>query len=83
VTSKDVEADKQMIVECDGHEFHERTKEQASRDKERDRALQSAGFLVFRFSGADIWRDVFACATQALKALIAATNSEADRLSRA
>ena len=34
---RDVESDKQMIVECDGHDFHERTKEQASRDKERDR----------------------------------------------
>ena len=80
---RDVEADKQMVVECDGHDFHERTKEQASRDKERDRTLQSVSFLVFRFSGADIWRDVFGCATQALKALIDATNTEAERLSRA
>lgn len=51
---RDVEADKQMIVECDSHDFYERTKEQASKDKERDRALQSVSFLVFRFSGADI-----------------------------
>src|SRR5690606_35457447 len=28
-----------VIVECDGHEFHERTKEQAARDKARDRFL--------------------------------------------
>jgi very-short-patch-repair endonuclease len=80
---RDVESEKQMIVECDGHDFHERTKEQASSDKKRDRSLQAAGFLVFRFSGADIWRDVFGCATQALTALIEAANAEADRLSRA
>ena len=33
-------------MECDGHDFHERTKEQASSDKKRDRSLQAAGFLV-------------------------------------
>jgi very-short-patch-repair endonuclease len=80
---RDVESEKQMIVECDGHDFHERTKEQASSDRKRDRSLQAAGFLVFRFSGADIWRDVFGCATQALAALMQAANAEADRLSRA
>src|SRR5262245_20625294 len=26
-----------IVIECDGHEFHERTKMQASRDKRRDR----------------------------------------------
>jgi hypothetical protein len=29
------------VVECDGHEFHERTVEQASWDKRRDRMIQS------------------------------------------
>lgn len=28
-----------IVVECDGHAFHERTKEQAARDKSRDRSL--------------------------------------------
>lgn len=44
-----------VVVECDGHEFHEKTKEQASRDKLRDRAIQMAGHRVFRYSGADIY----------------------------
>lgn len=51
----------QIIIECDGHDFHERTKEQASRDKERDRVLQSMGFVVLRFTGSDIWKDALAC----------------------
>ena len=33
----------QVVVECDGHEFHERTKAQAARDRERDRGLQGIG----------------------------------------
>jgi len=39
-----------VVVECDGHNFHEKTKEQAQRDKERDRFLQDAGWKVYRFS---------------------------------
>jgi len=46
-----------LIIECDGHDFHERTKEQASRDRSRDRRLQEAGYPVFRFTGSEIWRD--------------------------
>jgi very-short-patch-repair endonuclease len=59
-----------MVIECDGHDFHERTKQQASRDRERDRNLQSFGFLVFRYTGRDIWSDVFSCASEAIGALI-------------
>lgn len=45
------------VIECDGHDFHERTKEQAARDKKRDRILQSAGYQVFRYTGSEIWRN--------------------------
>ena len=41
----------QIVVECDGHEFHEKTKAQASIDKTRERAIVSAGYRVLRFSG--------------------------------
>lgn len=58
-----------MIVECDGHEFHERTKEQASHDKKRDRFLQDSGFKVYRFTGSDIWKDTFKCANEILNTL--------------
>lgn len=55
-----------IIVECDGHDFHERTKEQAVRDKSRDRDLQEAGFKVMRFAGSEVWADAFECASQAI-----------------
>lgn len=53
-----------LIVECDGHDFHERTKEQAARDKSRDRHTVMAGYKVFRFTGSEIWRDPMGCAQQ-------------------
>ena len=59
---QEVRVDQKMIVECDGHDFHERTKEQAQRDKERDRTLQSLGFRVFRYTGSELYADVFKCA---------------------
>lgn len=55
-----------VAIECDGHEFHERTKEQAARDKSRDRALTAAGWKVLRFTGSEIWRDANQCANEAL-----------------
>lgn len=55
-----------LVIECDGHDFHERTKEQAKRDRKRDRALMAAGYHVMRFTGAEIWRDPHACVEEAL-----------------
>jgi very-short-patch-repair endonuclease len=55
------------VVECDGHDFHERTKEQARRDRSRDRRLQQAGHRVFRFTGSEIYRDPLGCATEIIR----------------
>ena len=53
---------RRLIVECDGHEFHERTKEQAARDRRRDRMAQEKGIAIFRFTGSQIWADPWECA---------------------
>lgn len=53
-----------MVVECDGHDFHERTKEQARRDKRRDRFFQSHGYKVLRFTGSEIFADPAAVAEE-------------------
>lgn len=58
-----------IAVECDGHAFHEKTKEQASRDKERDRFFLKSGYPVMRFSGSDIYKDPVACADEVAEAL--------------
>lgn len=54
----------QVAVECDGHEFHEKTKEQASRDKARDRDLLRHGTPVLRFTGSEIHRHPWKCARE-------------------
>lgn len=55
---------RKLVVECDGHDFHERTKEQAASDRSRDRALNALGYDVFRFTGSELWRDPWECAEQ-------------------
>jgi very-short-patch-repair endonuclease len=45
-----------IAVECDGHDFHEKTKAQAERDKKRDRDMQKLGWMVFRFTGSELFR---------------------------
>lgn len=55
---------RRLVVECDGHDFHEKTKAQAARDKARDRDLVMAGYEVFRFTGSELWRDPWGCAEQ-------------------
>lgn len=55
-----------LFIECDGHDFHERTKEQAARDRKRDRDLQQLGFNVLRFTGSEIWKDPMAPALEVL-----------------
>lgn len=65
LTTMNIEGKKvSIVIECDGHDFHEKTKEQASRDKKRDRELQKMGYPVFRFSGSDIWNKPIYCATE-------------------
>jgi very-short-patch-repair endonuclease len=70
---------KELVVECDGHDFHDRTKQQASRDRARDRELQLRDLAVVRFTGSDIFRDPFRCADQALDVL----QAQVDRVGRA
>ena len=58
---------KRLIVECDGHDFHERTKEQAARDRARDRVAQLEGLPILRFTGSEIWNDPSGCADEILE----------------
>jgi hypothetical protein len=41
----------------DGHKFHERTPEQVSADRRRERDLQRLGLPLLRFNGTEIVRD--------------------------
>lgn len=50
-----------IVIECDGYDFHQKTKEQAQRDYEKDRCLQMEGYYVLRFSGSEIYNDFAEC----------------------
>jgi very-short-patch-repair endonuclease len=65
-----------VVVECDGHDFHERTKEQAAKDRARDRAVQAQGHIMLRYTGSEIYRDPLGCARNALKTLATAIEPE-------
>lgn len=74
-------------IECDGHEWHERTKEQASSDRARDRAILRLGVPTIRFTGSDIHRDADGCALEVMQTLEAVarasySNGEMDGFSR-
>ena len=55
ITSKSMgELETAIAIELDGHEFHEKTKEQVARDNQRMRALMQSGMTVLRFSGHEL-----------------------------
>jgi very-short-patch-repair endonuclease len=59
-----------FVIECDGHEFHERTKEQAARDKKRDRLLMSNGYHVIHFTGSEIFKSPGTCAQEVFNIIL-------------
>lgn len=51
-------------IELDGHEFHEKTKNQVVHDKQRERAIVRAGVSVMRFSGSEVYRNARKCVSE-------------------
>lgn len=69
-----------VVVECDGHEFHERTKEQAKRDRERDRYMTSAGHPFLRFTGSEIHKEPMVCANEITRFLANSVAAEIEKI---
>lgn len=67
---------KTLVIECDGHDFHERTKEQAARDRKRDRDMTGSGYRVIRFTGSEIWRNPWDCAFEVYVQVISMWHEE-------
>lgn len=59
-----------LVIECDGHDFHEKTKEQVRNNNERDMNLKQHGYDVIHFSGSQIFIDPMQCAEDALLLII-------------
>jgi hypothetical protein len=50
-------AEIKAVIECDGHEYHEKTKDQITKNNIRDRRLKCEGYNVFRFSGSELYNN--------------------------
>lgn len=62
---------KKFVIECDGHEWHEKTKEQAAKDKKRDRDIvMKCGYPVIRFTGSEIVNNIAACIDEIVQYII-------------
>ena len=48
-------------IEIDGHIWHEKTKTQVRKDKERERFLISKGWKLLRYTGSEIFNNVSKC----------------------
>lgn len=55
-----------IAIECDGHNFHERTPAQARHDRSRDRYFSELGIWPVRFTGDEIRASPQGCAIEAL-----------------
>ena len=46
-----------IAIEIDGHDFHEKTKEQVRKDKKRERFISKNVTYFLRFSGSEVFRN--------------------------
>lgn len=57
---------KQLVVELDGHAFHDRNERQRRYEKKRDRYMQKLGYTIYRYTGAEICADPFKAAIECM-----------------
>lgn len=63
-----------LIVECDGHEFHEKTKEQVNYRNQRDYDLKASGYDILHYSGSRIYANPFTVACEIFNYVLAKGN---------
>lgn len=54
-------------IEIDGHEWHEKTKEQAANDRRKDRMYLKHSYTPVRFTGSEVYHDAGACVRETLE----------------
>lgn len=77
-----------LAIECDGHDFHEKTKEQVRKRNQRDMNLKKSGIDVTHFSGSQIYNDPFGCAKELIDYIklnlsIVGGNNDGERVDKA
>ena len=59
-----------LDIECDGYEFHQKTKKQVKNDNQREYDLKMEGYEILRFSGTQIFENPERCAADILNYII-------------
>lgn len=67
-----------LVIECDGHDYHHASKQQVSKDYERENDLKINGYDVIRFTGSQIYKDPYGCADTILEYISSKTNKGRD-----
>lgn len=70
ILNKTLKEDFALVIECDGYEFHQKTKEQVKKDNEREYNLKIEGYDVLRFSGTQIYQDPMKCANDIINYIL-------------
>ena len=55
--------ERKVAIERDGHEFP-KTKQQRTRDAQRDRFVSEEGWTILRFTGSEVFQDADECIKQ-------------------
>lgn len=55
-----------VLVELDGHDFHDRDKHQRSYEKARERYIARAGRVLLRYTGSDVMKDPYRVAHEVM-----------------
>jgi len=56
-TKDHIQIKKEVIVECDSQQFHDRSEQERRYEKQRDRFLQSKNYKIFHYTGAEIFKN--------------------------
>lgn len=56
-----------LIIECDGYDFHQKTKKQVDYDNNREYDLKMQGCEILRFSGSEIYNEPMKCVKKVIK----------------
>lgn len=70
IVNREMEEDFALVIECDGHEFHQKTKKQVEKDNKREYDLKMNGWEILRFSGSEIYNNPMECADKIIKYVI-------------
>lgn len=62
ICNPDFKKDFALIIECDGYDFHQKTKKQVEYDNNREYDLKMIGYQIIRFSGSEIYNNPLKCA---------------------